>query len=225
MESTRPGKNLGKYDRLALAECIDLVVRGARTIFYNGINRVKIQCEDKEDANTGSLQKLIRGGFKLFITASLMGKKAFTGLIDSKYSAEDIVCRFCELLNDSLSTCSWAADGSRDPAAVYAEFLALTTGTLERCGAYRPSSLPGKREVQPLWWNPECDDAIARRRDALKRYTARQTREERVRCRRIDGEVKRFLKRQKHLSFVFVRENGPEASGIPHGKKQVGTSH
>ena len=50
MESTRPGKNLGKYDRLALAECIDLVVRVPRTIFYNGINQVKIQCEDREDA-------------------------------------------------------------------------------------------------------------------------------------------------------------------------------
>ena len=40
--------------------------------------------------------------------------------------------RFRELLDDSLSACSWAADGSRDPAVVYAEFLALTTGLLER---------------------------------------------------------------------------------------------
>ena len=52
MESTRPGKNLGKYDRLALAECIDLVISGGRTIFYNGLNQVKIQCEAREDANT-----------------------------------------------------------------------------------------------------------------------------------------------------------------------------
>ena len=58
--------------------------------------------------------------------------------------------RFRELLDDSLMTCSWGADGSRDPAVVYAEFLALTTGLLDRCGAYRPSTLPGKRKVQPL---------------------------------------------------------------------------
>ena len=104
-------------------------------------------------------------------------------------------------------TCPWAVDVSRDPAVVYAEFLALITGLLERCGAYCPSALPGKRKVQPLWWNPDCDDAIARRRDALKRYTACQTREERVRCRKIDGEVKRFLRRQKHLSFVAFCES------------------
>ena len=94
MESTRPGKNLGKYDRLALAECIDLVVRGARTIFYNGINQVKIQCEDREDANTlVRSQELMRGGFKLFIPASLIRKKAFTGPIDPKYSATEILCK------------------------------------------------------------------------------------------------------------------------------------
>ena len=103
---------------------------------------------------------------------------------------------------------------SCDPAVVYAEFLALTTNLLERCGAYRPSALPGKRKVQPLWWNLDCDDAIARRRDALKRYTACQTREERVRCRKIDGEVKRFLRRQKHLSFVDFCESIDPSMGL-----------
>ena len=103
-------------------------------------------------------------------------------------------------------TFSWAAYVSRDPAVMYPEFLALITGLLERCGAYHPSSFPGKRKAQPLWWNSDCDDAIARRRDALKRYTACQTRDERVRCRRIDDKVKRFLRRQKHLSFVAFCE-------------------
>ena len=42
MESTRPGKNLDKYDRLALAECADLAIRSGRTIFYSGKNQVKI---------------------------------------------------------------------------------------------------------------------------------------------------------------------------------------
>ena len=63
MESTRPGKNLGKYDRLALAECIDLVISGGRTIFYNGQNQVKIQCESREDANILVRSRdLMRGG-------------------------------------------------------------------------------------------------------------------------------------------------------------------
>ena len=51
MESTRPGKNLGKYDRLALVECIDLFVSRGRTIFYNGPNQVKIQCESRDIVN------------------------------------------------------------------------------------------------------------------------------------------------------------------------------
>ena len=84
MESTRPGKNLGKYDRLALAECIDLVIDGGRTIFYNGLNQVKIHCESREDANTlVRSQDLMRGGFKLFIPSSLIRKKASASFVPS----------------------------------------------------------------------------------------------------------------------------------------------
>ena len=79
MESTRPGKNLGKYDRLALAKCVDVVIRGGRTIFYNGINQLKIHYEVREDANTlVCSQDLMRGNFKLFIPSSLIHKKVFT---------------------------------------------------------------------------------------------------------------------------------------------------
>ena len=103
MESTRPGKNLGKYDRLALAECIDLVFDGGRTIFYNGINQVKIQCESREDANTlVRSQDLMRGGFKLFIPSSLIRKKAFTGPIDLRYSASDIVDKLDSETRDAM---------------------------------------------------------------------------------------------------------------------------
>ena len=101
MESTRPGKNSGKYDRLALAECIDLVISEGRTIFYNRLNQVKIQCESREDANTLVRSRdLMRGGFKLFIPASLIRKKAFTSLIDPKYSAMDIADRLDRDLRD-----------------------------------------------------------------------------------------------------------------------------
>ena len=93
--------NLGKYDPLALAECLDLVVRGAKTIFYNGIDQVKIQREDEQDANTlvGS-QELMRGGFKLFILSSLIRKKAFTGPVDPTYPADDVVDRMDPALRD-----------------------------------------------------------------------------------------------------------------------------
>ena len=104
MESTRPGKNLGKYDRLALAECIDLVIDGGRTIFYNGLNQVKIQCESREDANTlVRSQELMRGGFKMFIPSSLIRKKAFTGPIDFRYSASDIVDKLDPEIRDVMS--------------------------------------------------------------------------------------------------------------------------
>ena len=99
----QPGKNLGKYDRLALAECIDLVVRGTKNIFYNGVNQVKTQCGDKEDANTlVRSQELMRGGFKLFIPSSLLRKKTSTGPIDPKYSAADIVCKLDPAVREAV---------------------------------------------------------------------------------------------------------------------------
>ena len=101
MESTRPRKNLGKYDRLALAECIDLVINGGRTIFYNGLNQDTIQCESREEVNTLiRSQNLIRGGFNLFIPSSPIRKKAFTGPIYLKYSVTDIVERLDPELRD-----------------------------------------------------------------------------------------------------------------------------
>ena len=122
--------------------------------------------------------------------------------------------RFREVVDEGLLSLSLALDSCSDPAALYSDFFALITGALERCGAYRPSSLPGKRRFQPLWWNSECNAAIARRRDALREYIACQTRDERAACRRIDGEVKRFLRKQKHLSFVSFCESIDPSLGL-----------
>ena len=44
----------------------------------------------------------MRGGFKLFIPASLIRKKAFTGPIDPKYSATEIVCKLDPSVRDSV---------------------------------------------------------------------------------------------------------------------------
>ena len=79
IESTQPGKNLTKYDRLSLTKCIDLVIKGDRTIHNNGINQVKICCQVRKHANL-----LIRSadfkrrGFELSIPSFRIRKKAFT---------------------------------------------------------------------------------------------------------------------------------------------------
>ena len=40
-----------------------------------------------------------------------------------------------------------------DPRLIYDGFLLGGSFALEACGAYRPSSLCGKRKAQLLWWN------------------------------------------------------------------------
>ena len=122
--------------------------------------------------------------------------------------------RFREGVDEGLLSLGLALDSCSDPAALYSEFFALITGALECCRAYRPSSLPGKRRPQPIWWSSECDAAVARRRDALKKNIACQTRDERAACRTIDGEVKRFLRRQKHLCFVAFCESIDPSLGM-----------
>ena len=129
--------------------------------------------------------------------------------------------RFWELVDDGLLALDLAADGCSDPAVLCSRFFGLITRSLERCGAYRPSSLPGKRRFQPLWWNSECDAAIGKRREALRKYTACQTRKERASCRRVDEEVKRFLRRQKHLSFVSFCEFIDPSMGLSRIWKTV----
>ena len=100
-----------------------------------------------------------------------------------------------------------------DPRSIYGDFLTGVSSALEACGAYRPSSLRGKRKAQPLWWNPQCDAAIARRRSAIKAYLCDQTKLGKVEFRRIDEEVKRFLKSQKSESFRSYCESLSTSSG------------
>ena len=73
-----------------------------------------------------------------------------------------------------------------DPKSIYGDFLTGVSSALEACGAYRPSFLRGKRKAQPLWWNPQCDAAIARRRSAIKAYLCDKTRLGKAEFRRVD---------------------------------------
>ena len=63
-----------------------------------------------------------------------------------------------------------------DPRSIYEDFLSGISSALEACVAYRPSSLRGRRKAQPLWWNPQYDAVIDRRRSAIKVYLHDQTR-------------------------------------------------
>ena len=78
MESTIPGRNLGKYDFIAFADLIDEVFGWDRVIQRNGLNQCKIICDAREDANSLILSvDLKMAGYKLFIPSSLLRKKAF----------------------------------------------------------------------------------------------------------------------------------------------------
>ena len=101
-----------------------------------------------------------------------------------------------------------------DPRPIYGDFLASISSALEACGAYRPSSLRGNRKAQPLWWNTQCDAAIARRRSAIKDYLRDQTRLEKAAFHRVDEEVKRFLRSQKSESFRSYCESLSPSTGL-----------
>ena len=94
MESTIPGRNLGKYDFIAIADLIDEVIDGERVIRRNGQNQCKIICEAREEANTLILSVDLKfAGYKLFIPSSLLRKKAFTRDVEPGYAPKDIVDR------------------------------------------------------------------------------------------------------------------------------------
>ena len=155
MESTRPGKKLGKYDRLALAECIDLVILGAKTIFYNGINQFNIQCEDREDANTlVCSQGLMRGGFRLFIPSSLIRKKAFTSPIDPKYSAAYIMDRIEPALGEVVVAVKrrMNEDGSASTKVEFTIAVARVPRSLRLQGYSYQLLFPGGRKCSGCMW-------------------------------------------------------------------------
>ena len=83
---------------------------------------------------------------------------------------------FCNRVNCLIPRFLLDLEQGRDPSTINTDFLELISRALESSGTYR--------KAQPLWWNPECEESVARRRDALKSYIADQTREKRVTCRR-----------------------------------------
>ena len=80
MESTIEGRNLGKYDFIAIADAIDKMIDGERNIRHNGLNQCKIICEVREDANLLILSKDLRlARYNLFISTFLIKKGLYYG--------------------------------------------------------------------------------------------------------------------------------------------------
>ena len=98
-----------------------------------------------------------------------------------------------------------------DPSLIFEAFLSGVSAALEACGAYRPSSLRGQRKAQPLWWNPQCDAALERRKS---KYLRSQTRLGKAEFRRVDGKVKRFLRSRKVESFRAYCDSLSPSSGL-----------
>ena len=94
MESTISGRNLGKYDFIAIADLIDEVIDRERVIRRNSQNQCKIICDAREDANSLILSVDLKlAGYKLFIPTSLLRKNTFIRDVETRYSPEEIVDR------------------------------------------------------------------------------------------------------------------------------------
>ena len=92
MESTVPGRNLGKYDPLTIADQIDEFVRAERTIHRNGLNQIKIVCSGRVDANLLiSSHELKMVGYKAFLPISMIRKKATIRDIDPRHNPANIL--------------------------------------------------------------------------------------------------------------------------------------
>ena len=77
MESTVPGRNLGRYDPLTIVDQIDEVIQGELTILWNEFNQIKIICSGRADANLlMSSNKLRMAGYKAFLPISMIRNKA-----------------------------------------------------------------------------------------------------------------------------------------------------
>ena len=95
LESRIPGKNLGRFNLIALGDLVDsLIPDTKRQIFPNGRNQAKIFCDGWRAANVlvefSALQEF---GVHAYIPASLVQKRAFARSIPVEYTASDLSTR------------------------------------------------------------------------------------------------------------------------------------
>lgn len=94
MESIVKTLNVGKLNPIAMADLIQNVITGKRLIQRSGINRVKITCDSREDANLLIQSDLLASeNFKLYIPNSIKFSKCVIKEIDCSLSVKDFVGR------------------------------------------------------------------------------------------------------------------------------------
>ena len=99
-------------------------------------------------------------------------------------------------------------------SAVYDDFIRLVLAILLEQGATRREGLTKRKRTQPLWWSEECDAKIRERRNCYKAYYKDQTAERKAEFKRLDSEVKIFLRKQKRSSFRAFCESLDPSQGI-----------
>ena len=122
--------------------------------------------------------------------------------------------RFHELLKADLPRLQGSLESGVRPMAVYDEFVRIVREHLLGCGAVRRDDSASKRRPQPLWWSKECEDKIGERRKSYKDYYREQTAEKKAEFKKIDSEVKIFLRRQKRSSFRLFCESMDPSQGM-----------
>ena len=100
------------------------------------------------------------------------------------------------------------------PAAVYDEFIQTVLRHLLEFGATRRDGSAKRRRMQPLWWSRECEDKIRERRSCYKAYYRDQTTKRKAEFKRLDSDVKIFLRMQKRYSFRAFSESLDPSQGI-----------
>ena len=119
MESTVPGRNLGRYDPLTIDDQIDEVIQGERTIHRNGLNQIKIVCSGRADANQLiSLRELRMAGYKAFLPISMIRKKATIRNVDPRHIPTSILNRLDPCSRDIVTAIRRRTDNEGAPSEI-----------------------------------------------------------------------------------------------------------
>lgn len=143
------------------------------------------------------------GSDHLLVLANFDIRPKFVGSNSTRINFKNVDWSSIEDLFSSLvGDLEVSLEGGTPPDQVYENLLSSLIGILEDNGAFKSTSHPGFRKVEPLWWDVECERAIEKRREARKDWLYDQSDFLRNRYKEIDQEVKWFLRKKKKDSFI-----------------------
>ena len=99
-------------------------------------------------------------------------------------------------------------------AALYDEFIQAVLKHLLESGTTRPDGTTKRWRVQRLWLSRECEEKMKERRSCYKTYYRDQSAERKAKFKKVDSEVKIFLRRQKSSSSRAFCESLDPSQGI-----------